>query len=171
MKIYCFLFRSPHVATRGAEWLSLTREAKAPLNKAVILRFLLSDCKDRYLFLHNQHFSAQNILFFYVATPFYPSATPPRTDEVKNCTSRSACSATRPIVVAARRPSQNRCRGRKIPRRGRKLPRRGRKFPRLQVFTPRYPLFTARRPAKNRCYVKKFTNDVIFFTYDVKFFT
>ena len=101
MKIYCFLFRSPHVATRGAEWLSLTCEAKAPLNKAVILRFLLSDCKDRYLFLHNQHFSAQNILFFYVPTPFYLSATPPRTDEVKNCTSQSACSATRHTVVAA----------------------------------------------------------------------
>ena len=171
MKIYCFLFRSPHVATRGAEWLSLTCEAKAPLNKAVILRFLLSDCKDRYLFLHNQHFSAQNILFFYVPTPFCPSATPPRTDEVKNCTSQSACSASRHTVVAARRPSQNRCRGRRIPSRGRKVPRRGRKFPRLQVFTPRYPLFTARRPAKNRCYVKIFTNDVIFFTYDVKFFT
>ncbi len=27
------------------------------------------------------------------------------------------------------------------------------------------------RPAKNRCYVKKFTYDVIFFTYDVSFFT
>ena len=26
-------------------------------------------------------------------------------------------------------------------------------------------------PAKNRCYVKKFTYDVIFFTYDVSFFT
>ena len=32
-------------------------------------------------------------------------------------------------------------------------------------------VFTARRPAENRCYVKKFTNDVIFFTYDVIFFT
>ena len=26
-------------------------------------------------------------------------------------------------------------------------------------------------PAENRCYVKKFTYDVIFFTYDVIFFT
>ena len=33
------------------------------------------------------------------------------------------------------------------------------------------PVPTARRPAKNRCYVKKFTYDVIFFTYDVTFFT
>ena len=34
-----------------------------------------------------------------------------------------------------------------------------------------HPAFTARRPAENRCYVKKFTYDVIFFTYDVIFFT
>ena len=33
------------------------------------------------------------------------------------------------------------------------------------------PVPTARRPAENRFYVKKFTNDVIFFTYDVIFFT
>ena len=32
-------------------------------------------------------------------------------------------------------------------------------------------LLTARRPVENRCYVKKFTNDVIFFTYYVIFFT
>ena len=32
-------------------------------------------------------------------------------------------------------------------------------------------VFTARRPAENRCYVKNFTNDVIFFTYYVIFFT
>ena len=38
-------------------------------------------------------------------------------------------------------------------------------------FTGRRPAFTARRPAENRCYVKKFTNDVIFFTYYVTFFT
>ena len=36
---------------------------------------------------------------------------------------------------------------------------------------PTATVFTARRTAENRCYVKKFTNDVSFFTYDVIFFT
>ena len=39
-----------------------------------------------------------------------------------------------------------------------------------EVF-PTRPVFTARHPAENRCYVKNFTNDVIFFTNDVIFFT
>ena len=35
----------------------------------------------------------------------------------------------------------------------------------------KHPLLTGSGAVENRCYVKKFTNDVIFFTYDVTFFT
>ena len=62
-------------------------------------------------------------------------------------------------------------RGKNLPRRGRNLPRRGNFLPRHPFFPGPHPAFTARRPAENRCYVKKFTYDVIFFTYDVIFFT
>ena len=44
--------------------------------------------------------------------------------------------------------------------------------PKTRVFGKRIEGVAAgRRPAENRCYVKKFTYDVIFFTYDVTFFT
>ena len=41
----------------------------------------------------------------------------------------------------------------------------------ILFFPGPHPVSAARRPAENRCYVKKFTYDVIFFTYDVIFFT
>ena len=41
----------------------------------------------------------------------------------------------------------------------------------ILFFPARAPLYRPAAPQKNRCYVKKYTDDVIFFTFAVKFFT
>ena len=52
-----------------------------------------------------------------------------------------------------------------------KVPTAWKKVPTAWKKVPTATVFTARRTAENRCYVKKFTNDVSFFTYYVSFFT
>ena len=95
---------------------------------------------------------------------FRPPPRPVRADAARMLPPQHPLHAVPRAATTGSRGTKRRCRGKKRPRRGKFLPRRGNFLPRL--------LFSAETGTeKRRCYVKNFTNDVSFFTYDVTFFT